>query len=237
MAKRFTDTDKYKKPFIRGLQGAYKLLWDYLYHDCNNAGIWIVDFEIAQIYLGKDMPVNREDALKIFNTDEQKIIEIDQGKKWFIRPFVEFQYGELCADNRAHKSVINQLSQYNLWKTDMGLVSPLEKRKDKDKDKDKDEDKEKGYGGKQKTEEIPFGKFWNLYDKKVDRAAAEQKWNKLNHKEQQDIIAFLPVYITSTPDKTYRKDPATFLNRRAWENEIVTPINHKKIQHHDSDFD
>ena len=51
MAKRFTDTNKYKKPFIRGLQGAYKLFWDYLYHDCDHAGIWIVDFEIAQTYL------------------------------------------------------------------------------------------------------------------------------------------------------------------------------------------
>ena len=47
--KRFTDTDKYKKPFIRGLKGAYKLLWDYLYHECDNAGVWIDDFDVAQI--------------------------------------------------------------------------------------------------------------------------------------------------------------------------------------------
>ena len=78
MAKRFTDTNKYKKPFIRGLQGAYKLLWDYLYHDCDHAGIWIVDFDIAQVYLGADMPVNRADALKFFNKDEVRIIEIDK---------------------------------------------------------------------------------------------------------------------------------------------------------------
>ena len=58
MAKRFTDTEKYRKPFLRGLQGAYKLLWDFLYHDCNHAGIWIKDFEIAQIYIGNDMPIN-----------------------------------------------------------------------------------------------------------------------------------------------------------------------------------
>ena len=92
MAKRFTDTNKYKKPFIRGLQGAYKLLWDYLYHDCDHAGIWIVDFDIAQIYVGKDMPINKDDALKYFNTDEQRIIEICKGKKWFIPGFIDFQY-------------------------------------------------------------------------------------------------------------------------------------------------
>ena len=39
---------------------------------------------------------------------------------------------------------------------------------------------------------VAFDTFWDLYDKKVDRAAAEPKWNKLNQKEQQDIMIFLP---------------------------------------------
>ncbi len=44
MSKRFADTDKYKKPFIRNLPAAYKLLWDYICLDCDHAGIWQVDF-------------------------------------------------------------------------------------------------------------------------------------------------------------------------------------------------
>jgi len=143
MAKRFTDTEKYKKPFIRGLQGAYKLLWDYLYHDCDHAGIWIVDFDIAQIYIGHDMPVNREDALKYFNEGEVRVIELRGGKKWFIRPFIDFQYGELNPNNRVHKSVINALKKEGVLKTDKGLASPLEGCKDKDMDKDMDMDKDK----------------------------------------------------------------------------------------------
>ena len=138
MAKRFTDTNKYKKPFIRGLQGAYKILWDYLYHDCDHAGIWIVDFEIAQLYIGNDMPVNKSDALKYFNTDEKRIIEIDNGHKWFIPSFIEFQYGELSEQNRAHNSVITILKKYNLNKKIKPLTSPLQGGKDKDKDKDMD---------------------------------------------------------------------------------------------------
>ena len=66
MAKRFTDTDKWKKPFIRGLQGAYKLLWDYINHDCDHAGIWIVDIEIAQTYIGKELKIDHKKALEIF---------------------------------------------------------------------------------------------------------------------------------------------------------------------------
>ena len=116
MAKRFTDTDKYKKPFIRGLQGAYKLLWDYIYHDCNHAGIWIVDFEVAQIYVGSDMPINKKDAFKYFNENETKILEINNGSKWFIIPFIDFQYGNLSENNRAHLSVIRILNKYKLLK-------------------------------------------------------------------------------------------------------------------------
>ncbi len=136
MSKRFTDTEKYKKVFVRGLQGAYKLLWDYIYHDCNHAGIWYADFEVAQIYLGKDMPVNKEDALKFFNNGKERIIVLPNDK-WFMKSFVEFQYGKLNAENKVHKSVLNELSRSGVTKV---LASSLEGAKDKDKEKDKDKD-------------------------------------------------------------------------------------------------
>jgi hypothetical protein len=140
MAKRFADTEKYKKPFIRGLQGAYKLLWDYICLECNHAGIWQKDFEIAQIYLGADMQVNELDALDFFNKGEDRIVILDGGSKWFIRPFIEFQYGEpLNSSNRVHLSVIKILKAHKL------LTSPLQGAKDKDKEKDKDKDITKDY--------------------------------------------------------------------------------------------
>jgi len=139
MAKRLTDTNKYKKPFIRSLPGPYKIFWDYLYLDCDHAGIWIVDFEIAQLYIGKDMPICREDALKYFNNGEKRIIEIDNGSKWFISPFIDFQYGELNEANRAHNSVMQILKKYSLLKKkNKPLISPLQGDKDKDMVKDMD---------------------------------------------------------------------------------------------------
>lgn len=136
MSRRFTDTDKYKKQFIRGLQGPYKLLWDYLYHDCNHAGIWHVDFEIAQLYLGADMSVNKDDALKYFNADEERIIEVGNGRKWYIPPFIVFQYGTLNPDNRVHSSVIHALRKDGISE---GHIRALQGPKDKDKDKDKED--------------------------------------------------------------------------------------------------
>lgn len=140
MAKRLSDTDKYKKEFFRSLPGPYKLLWDYLYHDCDNAGIWIKDFEIAQIRIGRDMPINERAALELF---KGRIVIFDGGKKWFIPSFIEFQYdcksGNLNPKNNAHLSVIKKLKKEGL---NEGLLGgALDKDKDKDKDIDKDMDK------------------------------------------------------------------------------------------------
>lgn len=140
MAKRYTDSQKFEKPFFKGLKGAYKLLWDYLYHSCDNAGIWIKDFEVAQIRIGSDMPITEKEALKFF---AGRVIVFDNGNKWFLQPFIEFQYEcsvkDLNPKNNAHLSVIKKLKKEGLYE---GLLGGAQD-KDKDKDKDKDLDKDK----------------------------------------------------------------------------------------------
>jgi hypothetical protein len=136
MAKRMTDTDKWKKPFIRGLEGAYKILWLYILDECDHAGIWHVDFEVAQIRTGEKLDL--ETALKNFG---DRVISFDNDTKFFIPGFIEFQYGELNPENRVHLSVITILARYGI-DGNKGLVSPLRRAKDKDKDKEKAKDKD-----------------------------------------------------------------------------------------------
>lgn len=140
MAKRFTDTEKWKKPFIRGLQGAYKLLWLYICDDCDHAGIWQVDLEVASIRIGE--PLYLAKAIESF---EDKIVIFDNGHKWFIPSFLEFQYPSgLNPDNRAHSSIIFLLEKYNLRKIqNKPLKSPLQGCKDMDMVMVKDMDKDK----------------------------------------------------------------------------------------------
>ncbi len=69
---------------------------------------------------------------------------------------------------------------------------------------------------------IEFEIFWNLYDKKVSKPKTELLWAKLNDKERELIIDYIPKYKRSQPDKAYRKNPDVFLRNRAWEDEIVT---------------
>ena len=133
MAKRFTDTEKWKKKFFRGLQAPYKLVWLYLLDECNHAGVWDVEFDVLKIRTG--ITCNEEEILRIFG---DKIIPFDNSEKWYIDDFISFQYGELNQENRAHKSVISLINKYK----NKGLRSPLQGAMDKDKDKDKEKDKE-----------------------------------------------------------------------------------------------
>jgi len=129
MAKRFTDTEKWKKPFVRGLDAPYKLLWLYILDDCDHAGIWQVDEEIANIKIGQKIDLKK--AITLFG---EKIHVFDKGQKWFIPDFIEFQYGGLSEENRAHNSAIQILKKYNLLTSAKGLTRGIQGRKDKDKE-------------------------------------------------------------------------------------------------------
>ncbi|MEO1263935.1 MAG: hypothetical protein AAFZ15_34335 [Bacteroidota bacterium] len=67
-----------------------------------------------------------------------------------------------------------------------------------------------------KTYSIDFDRFWDLYDKKTGRKKCESKWKKLTEEEKGKIFEILPLYIASTPDKKYRKNPFTWLSGECW---------------------
>jgi len=66
-----------------------------------------------------------------------------------------------------------------------------------------------------------FNDFWDKYDKKQDRPKCELKWKKIQQEAREKIMHHLDIYIPSTPDKQYRKNPLTYLNSQSWENEVI----------------
>lgn len=186
MAKRFTDTDKWKKKFIRSLPAPYKLLWLYLLDECDHSGVWIVDFDVARLRL--DENVDEMEALNLF---EDKILPIDNGERWLILDFIEFQYGILKAENRAHQAVINTLIKYQLWDDEEETIiknkvlersfkGPKDKEKEKEKDKDKEKEKEKE-GENQifypfnSDEFLSMWKVWLDYRKEIKKPYKSKK--------------------------------------------------------------
>lgn len=74
-------------------------------------------------------------------------------------------------------------------------------------------------------DKIPFKDFWDLYDKRNDRKACEQKWNALSRKTQETIMEAVRIYKINQPKKRYRKDPIRFLGKELWKNEYCLTIN------------
>lgn len=77
-----------------------------------------------------------------------------------------------------------------------------------------------------------FNDFWNGYDKKIDRPKCEKKWGKLKQVDKEKIMNHIVLYVKSTPDKQFRKHPATYLNNRSWENEIINGATADKKRQH-----
>jgi hypothetical protein len=75
-----------------------------------------------------------------------------------------------------------------------------------------------------------FNQFWIEYQYKVGGKAAKRAWDKLTIDEMQTCLGAVAAYVASTPDKTYRKHPSTYLNGRHWEDEIKTPQSSQQKQ-------
>jgi hypothetical protein len=119
-----SDSNKWKNPFFKSLPTEYKLFWIYILDDCDHAGVWQVDMEIAQIKLGTKLSLQK--ARGLF---KERVVEFDNGTRWFLPDFIAFQYGELCEKNKMTKPVLSVLTKYDL----MGHLSPINGVKVKDK--------------------------------------------------------------------------------------------------------
>jgi hypothetical protein len=141
MAKRFTDTAKWKKEFIKGLSAKHKLLWFYILDDCDHAGIWEVDFEVASLRIGED--VSYDEAFAALGQQ----LEVIGKNRWWIKDFISFQYGALTEKNKMYKPIMTVLQKFNINPNiphSMEHISPIDGVKVKDKDKDKVEEKVNG---------------------------------------------------------------------------------------------
>ena len=66
-----------------------------------------------------------------------------------------------------------------------------------------------------------FNEFWDVYDKKINRDDCLKKWKKLSISDMQHALKMVGLYVKSTPEKQYRKNPSTWIYQKAWRNEVI----------------
>ena len=114
MPKRFTDSAKWDDPWFCSLKPVQKLFWLYILDKCDHAGIWKVNWPMAEFHLGKDL-----DELEILAKFSERI-RIVNSETWFVHKFIRFQQPKgLNPLNKVHASIIKIL------KINKITVSPL----------------------------------------------------------------------------------------------------------------
>ena len=88
----------------------------------------------------------------------------------------------------------------------------------------------------EEVEPYPFVEFWNTFNFKKNKQAAEKAWKKLNNKDRAEAIAKIPDYYAylehkrSTGFNQNNLYPSTYLNGRRWEDDYsitdTTPQNY-----------
>lgn len=110
MARRMTDTAKWDDEWFMNLSPNTKLLWYYLLDSCDHAGVWKVNHRLAEFKIG--CGISWDESLAELG---DRIQVLDNSDRWFIRKFVEFQYGATPNErNNAHAGVLKVLRSLGL---------------------------------------------------------------------------------------------------------------------------
>jgi len=127
--KRFTETLKWEDQWFRRLPLEMKALWSWLLDKCDNAGVIDPDLELASFQIGYQYPM---DTLSKFG---ERVVKLPSGKH-FIPKFIEFQYGQLSTECKAHNPVFLSLKKHGLEGYPKGIHTLQEEEEVKDKVKD-----------------------------------------------------------------------------------------------------
>lgn len=237
MGKRFIDTGIFDDDWFMDLTKDGKILWLYFITKCDHAGILRLNPKLCQLQTGiKELELIRDQL------GDRIVLIGDQ--LYFIPKFIEYQYpGFPKSTVNQQSSAIKILEKYGLW--DGHKIVTYSKSNSEQLTKSwltVDQELANSYGngngnengngngnGRKEGEKkinIPFEDFWNKYDyKKGKKEDVKAKWLKLHDKDREDIMAYLPGYILSTPDKQFRKHPMTFLNKESWKDELSPSTN------------
>lgn len=174
VAKRFTETEKWRDPWFCALSERDRLFWLYLCDNCSHAGIWQVNQMIVNFYFN---------GYELHPETFGDRIEVLSSEKWFLTKFCEFQYKKnLNPKNRVHSSVLRSLQEEGASK---GLARGLLGAKDSvevgvDLGVGVEVDVRGGVGGgKEKKFNLTglFESLWEAYPRKKGKEKAKQAFS------------------------------------------------------------
>jgi hypothetical protein len=141
--KRFTETAKWSDPFFRQLSPVDKLAFIYALDNCDNAGVWQPDPQLAEFQIGATLDLDK------FRATLGDRVRLLPNGKWYFTRFLRYQYVTFSEASAPHQSIIRLLYSHGIGSE----AIPLLEAGDRDKDKTRTG---KGKGKGQDTD-IPSG--------------------------------------------------------------------------------
>jgi len=228
MAKRFTDTDKWRKQWFRELGSRLRDLRQFILDNCDHAGIIEMDVSTFQHFTGHRVSVDDIDAAF------RGKITVDDGKI-FVHDFIEFQYGctfpQLNPQNKVHASVLDRHKKYKFIQSLNAprvapRVAPMHGAKDKDKEKDKDK--------YIKNRKFDFENHYQLYPRKAGKTKGlticqreiktEQDFENL----RKAILNYKQICETNKTEKQFIKHFSTFMG--SWRDYLDADVDSTNVK-------
>ena len=203
MAKRYTDSNKFRDSWYRQLKPKNKCIWEYMLAECSIAGFFEIDYDSMKFHIGdkiepKDLEVFKD---RIFFIEDNLV---------FIPKFIQFQQPKgLSRNNKAHNNIYIELEKYSIPET---LEIPKDLR---------------GFKGASKTLPRPpvkvmysngKGKGNSKHGEFKNVKLTEEEYSKLQDLYQSKLhkaIDLLDTYI-ATSGKSYKSHYAVMVKSNNW---------------------
>jgi hypothetical protein len=223
--KRLTATDKWNDPWFRRLSPVLKCFWLFVLDNCDLAGVWKVDMEVANFFIGGSLT---EEI--VLDAMPGRFMKIDE-TRWHVTKFIAFQQGDhLNPKNNAHLGIIRRLEELDIPSpipispcqvARVGLASPTSTSKGKSTLGKK----KKGSGEEEET--LFLDRVRQLFNKRISTPLdkSEQKaWDAARKIVEQtsddewNLLAWVYRQQGNDVAKYRRHDMATLLNN--WQGAI-----------------
>jgi hypothetical protein len=219
MSKRFIDTERHRKE-LRGVDCKLRLAHEWLWQNCDAAGVWSLDTDLFKFECG--YALNVEALLKAC----QWVKQLSNGSL-FLTDFVQVNYGTLKPGYNPHKPVYRSLQANGIDpETQQFEDLPNPCLRVEEEGEEEDSSKKKEHATEIRDER--FEALWKTYQGKGAKGKARDYWAKLNEEDRAAIIAKAPAYVASTMDDrlSFRKNLEGWINpaERRWEAPVITQI-------------
>ena len=208
---------KIKKLLSKHGYEGYGIFWALIEDLYNNTNVLRLDYET----LSFDLRCSIVLVKSVINDFDLFVIEGDIFGSSSVESRLEARNAK---SEKARESV---LKRWNKVENNTNVLptqndsNTIKESKVKEKKEIKEKEHKEEHSDFEILEQFPFDEFWNSYDKKVEKGACEKKFDKLTEKEKALIWEHVPKYVSSTPDKNYRKNPETYLNNKCWNDEVI----------------